>query len=159
MTVNPKQSNTLILAVLEQGGKAICVGNLVTEWGMEQETIIATGASALAVTQTATADARIIKARQIAIFSNSKPLVDLYTHPIRLPLRRPADLDKHYNERGGEYRKGMWITPAGYGATTDGQAEWEIMRNLCHFDRWQFRFVPIEQMKRTMELWEDIYVR
>jgi len=156
MTVNPELANTLILAVIEIDAKAFCVGNLTTEFGMEKDAVMIPSDSALQATKAALHEALMIKPAQILILSNKQSLVDTYTHPIRLPLNRPKDLEQYYNPRGGMYRNGAWNIPDE--VVKQSNLEWDVMRLLCNFNRWQFKYLHENNMKRTKELWQQHYM-
>lgn len=157
MTVDPESNNTLILAVMEIDSKALAVGNLRVNGETIAESIIETASSALEATKKALNEAILIKPRQILILSNCSTLVRLYTHPIRLPLYPPKNLEDYYNPRGGQYRKGEWQVPDSVSVTKDGEVEWDVMRLLCCFDKWQFKYLHEDNMKRTKEMWRDHY--
>jgi len=155
MNVNPEIANTLILAVMEIDAKAFCVGNLTTEFGMEKDAVMVPASNALQATKAALQEALLIKPTQILILSNKQALVDTYTHPIRLPLNRPKDLEQYYNPRGGMYRNGAWNIPDE--VVVQSNLEWNVMRLLCNFNRWQFKYLHEGNMKRTKELWSEYY--
>lgn len=156
MIVNPDIANTLILAVMENDGKAFCVGNLTTLLGIERDVVMVSAGNSLQATKAALQEALTIKPVQVLILSNKQSLVDIYTYPIRLPLAKPKNLDQYYNPRGGMYRNGMWIVPDDVVAQSN--LEWDVMRLLCNFDRWQFRYLHEDNMKRTKELWQQHYM-
>lgn len=155
MTVNPELANTLILAVMEIDAKAFCVGNLTTEFGMEKDAVMIPSDSALQATKAALHEALMIKPAQVLILSNKQSLVDTYTYPIRLWLAEPTNLNQYYNPRGGMYRNGAWNIPDE--VIKQSNLEWDVMRLLCNFDRWQFRYLHEDNMKRTKELWQQHY--
>ncbi len=157
MTVDPNIANTLILAIMEKEQGAVALGNLTTMQGLVKETIVEYAPSALQATESALRAATTIKAQTLLILSNSKAMVNLYTHPIRLPMRRPPNLDDYYNPRGGMYRQGAWNVPASAAMIEEGKTEWEIMRLLCNFDRWQIKYLSEEHMKGAQELWQQHY--
>ena len=155
MNVNPEIANTLILAVMEIDAKAFCVGNLTTLLGIEKDVVMVSAGNSLQATKTALQEALTIKPMQVLILSNKQSMVDIYTYPIRLPLAKPKNLDQYYNPKGGVYRNGMWIVPDD--VVAQSSLEWDVMRLLCNFDRWQFRYLHEDNMKRTKELWQQHY--
>ncbi len=156
MIVNPDIANTLILAVMENDNKAFCVGNLTTPLGIEKDVVMVSAGNSLQATKAALQEALTIKPVQVLILSNRQTLVDIYTHPIQLPLVKPKDLDQYYNPRGGVYRNGAWNIPDE--VIRQSNLEWDVMRLLCNFDRWQFRYLHEDNMKRTKELWQQHYM-
>ena len=155
MIVNPDIANTLILAVMENDNKAFCVGNLTTLLGIERDVVMVSAGNSLQATKAALQEALTIRPVQVLILSNKQSLVDIYTYPIRLPLAKPKNLDQYYNPKGGVYRNGMWIVPDD--VVAQSSLEWDVMRLLCNFDRWQFRYLHEDNMKRTKELWQQHY--
>ena len=60
MIVNPDIANTLILAVMENDGKAFCVGNLTTPLGIEKDVVMVSDSNSLQATKAALQEALTI---------------------------------------------------------------------------------------------------
>lgn len=137
MKATTKTPNTLFIALWNEKGKAVTLGNFrasdamtpaIDEWGPIVED---KGADAVELLAATLNDVERLRARHVVIFTNDQALADLYTFPVRLEPTGP--------DRMHLYNK----------------AQWDIIRSFCLYDSWQMKFA--EQLPRAREYWEETY--
>jgi len=137
MKATTKTPNTLFLALWNQEGRCITIGNLrtktemmpiVDDWGPVVEN---KGNDPVALLAATLKDAKALCARHVVVFTNDEALADLYTFPVHLEPKGPD-------------RMHLYVP-----------AQWDVLRAFCLYDSWQCQHVA--KLPKAKQAWEMIY--